>query len=433
MASFSTSTPKFSDNPAGQPDYTPALVSLMILFFMMGFITCLNDILIPVLKDAFDLNYTESMLVQFCFFTAYLVMSIPSGKIVQKLGYKRGMIIGFIGAGIGCLLFYPAAVNKIYPLFLGAFFILASGITLLQVAANPYVSILGKPETASSRLTLTQAFNSVGTTLAPQFGSLFILSVVVKAAIGQKLSPEQIDFNLHQLKVPYIGIAITLFAIALVVGLLKLPTIKAEEVNQEESKETKNVTETTANQAKSAWSFTHLRYGVGGIFAYVGAEVAIGSFLILFMKHYGGLTEEQASENLSYYWGGAMLGRFIGSAILQRVQAGYVLACSAAVASFLLLIAILASGVAGTVAVWSLTAVGLCNSIMFPTIFTLAVRGIGKHTNQGSGYLSTAIFGGAVIPALQGLIADNSSMQISFILPVFCYIYIVWYGLKGHK
>lgn len=425
MANFSGASPQLSSNNynQGQADYTPALVSLTILFFMMGFITCLNDILIPVLKGAFSLNYTESMLVQFCFFTSYLVMSIPSGKIVQKVGYKRGMIFGFIGAGIGCLLFYPAAVNKVYPLFLGALFILASGITLLQVAANPYVAILGRPETASSRLTLTQAFNSVGTTVAPQFGAFLILNSIIKATPNSPLTPEQIAENLDKIKLPYIGIAITLFTIALIIGLLKLPTVKAEDVSNIASS-------STSEKVKSAWDFRHLRLGVISIFAYVGAEVAIGSFLILFMEKYAGLSEDAASQYLSYYWGGAMLGRFIGSAVLQRIPAGKVLTFNAVAALICVLLAMFTTG---SLAMWALIAVGLCNSIMFPTIFTLAVRDIGKHTNQGSGMLSTAIFGGAVIPALQGLVADNSSMQLSFILPVLCYAYIAWYAWEGHK
>lgn len=427
MASFSSNSPKLSsnvlNNASANVNYTPALVSLTILFFMMGFITCLNDILIPVLKGAFALNYTESMLVQFCFFTSYLVMSIPSGKIVQKLGYKKGMIIGFIGAGIGCLLFYPAAVNKIYPLFLTALFILASGVTLLQVAANPYVAILGNPKTASSRLTLTQAFNSVGTTLAPQFGAFLILNSIIKATAGTTLTPEQISENLDKIKLPYIGIAVTLFVIATILGLLKLPAVEAEDVIEDKNNQ-------ATQQIKSAWDFKHLRFGVIGIFAYVGAEVAIGSFLILFMEKYAGLSEDLASQHLSYYWGGAMIGRFIGSVILQKFKAGYVLAVAASMAFVLVLCAMFTSG---NFAMWALLSVGLCNSIMFPTIFTLAVRGVGKHTNQGSGFLSTAIFGGAIIPALQGLIADSISMQFSFILPVLCYIYIAWYGWKGSE
>ncbi|MFY7788635.1 MAG: MFS transporter, partial [Thermoflexibacteraceae bacterium] len=276
MASFSGNTPNLSSTTTNpQADYTPALVSLMILFFMMGFITCLNDVLIPVLKGAFALNYTQSMLVQFCFFAAYLVMSFPASIIVQKVGYKRGMIGGFVAAGIGCLLFVPAAQHQLYPLFLGALFILASGITLLQVAANPYVAILGKPETASSRLTLTQAFNSVGTTIAPKFGEILILGSLIKAAVGTPLTPDQVAENLDKIKYPYIGIACTLFVIAVIVGLLKLPAIQAEDVQ----------TDNNGNsQADSAWDFKHLRFGVGAIFVYVGAEVAIGSLLILFME-----------------------------------------------------------------------------------------------------------------------------------------------------
>lgn len=422
MASFSGNTPKLSSTTTNpQADYTPALVSLMILFFMMGFITCLNDVLIPVLKGAFALNYTESMLVQFCFFTAYLVMSFPSSMIVQKVGYKRGMIGGFVAAGVGCLLFVPAAQHQLYPLFLGALFILASGITLLQVAANPYVAILGKPETASSRLTLTQAFNSVGTTIAPKFGEILILGSLIKAAVGTPLTPDQVAENLDKIKYPYIGIACTLFVIAVIVGLLKLPAIQAEDVQ----------TDNNGNsQADSAWDFKHLRFGVGAIFVYVGAEVAIGSLLILFMEKYAGLTEDIAGGYLSYYWGGAMIGRFIGSAVLQRVKAGYVLAANAAMAALLVLSAVLLDGHLG---MWALLGVGFFNSIMFPTIFTLAVANLGKHTNQASGLLSTAIFGGAAIPVVQGAFADTISLQLSFLIPVVCYLYIAWYGMKGHE
>jgi FHS family L-fucose permease-like MFS transporter len=423
MASFSGNTPRLSSNTTNpQADYTPALVSLMILFFMMGFTTCLNDVLIPVLKGAFALNYTQSMLVQFCFFTAYLVMSFPSSMIVQKVGYKRGMIGGFVAAGVGCLLFVPAAQHQLYVLFLGALFILASGITLLQVAANPYVAILGRPETASSRLTLTQAFNSVGTTIAPKFGEILILGSIVRAAIGTPLTPEQVADNLDKIKYPYIGIACTLFVIAVIVGLLKLPAIQAEDVQTDKN--------SNSQAADSAWDFKHLRFGVGGIFVYVGAEVAIGSLLILFMEKYAGLTEDVAGGYLSYYWGGAMIGRFIGSAILQRVRAGYVLAANAAMAALLVLCAVLLDGHLG---MYALLAVGFFNSIMFPTIFTLAVAGLGKHTNQASGLLSTAIFGGAAIPVIQGALADAVSLQFSFLIPVICYLYIAWYGLKGHE
>ncbi len=398
-------------------DYTVALISLMVLFFMMGFITCLNDVLIPTLKNAFTLNYRQAMLIQFSFFTAYLIMSIPSGWIIERIGYKNAMIIGFLAAGIGCLMFLPAASGRIYSLFLLALFILATGITLLQVAANPYVSVLGAPETSSARLTLTQAFNSLGTTIAPSFGTYFILSSLVKPEKGMSLTPEQIEANLNTVRLPYIALASTLLLIAGVVFVLKLPAIKA--------------THSASSDGKTALSYRHLVLGAIGIFTYVGAEVAIGSFLINYMVELGGMDEETAGPYLTYYWGGAMVGRFIGAAVLQRINPGKVLMFNALVAASLVLTSMATQGLTP---VYALLSVGFFNSIMFATIFTLAIKNLGQHTDQGSGILCTAIFGGAAIPALQGVLADMPfiGIKFAFILPVVCYLYIAWYGWRGH-
>ncbi len=413
------------------PDKTPYLGSLAILtslFFIWGFITCLNDILIPHLKSVFTLNYAQAMLVQFCFFTAYFVVSVPSGYLVEKIDYKGGIIAGLSIAGIGCLLFYPAASLHSYPLFLAAFFVLASGITLLQVAANPYVTILGKPETASSRLTMTQAFNSLGTTIAPYFGALFILATAVKTTDQIKLlnADELSAYQAAQaaaVQNPYLALAAVLFFIAGIFALIKLPEIEAAEAPGSDVEDDVYV---------SAWGYKHLVLGAIGIFVYVGGEVAIGSFLINFLGEpsIAGLAEQDAGKYVSFYWGGAMVGRFIGALVMQKIQPGKALTFNAVTAALLVLMAMLGSG---QVAMWTILAVGLFNSIMFPTIFSLAVSGLGKHTGQGSGILCAAIVGGAVLPVVQGLFADWIGIQQAFFIPVLCYCYIAYYGWKGHR
>jgi FHS family L-fucose permease-like MFS transporter len=409
-------------------NYTFALSVLTSLFFMWGFITCLNDILIPHLKAVFTLNYTQAMLIQFCFFTAYFVMSLPSGYIVEKIGYKKGIVLGLIVAGIGCLMFYPSASIRSYGLFLTAFFVLASGITLLQVAANPYVTILGKPETASSRLNLTQAFNSLGTTIAPIFGSMLILSVGVKSA--EALSGMSAgDLAAYQLteaaavQNPYVILALVLFVIAGVFAVIKLPVIEPA---------TPETSGSPIDSRISAWKYPHLILGAIGIFVYVGAEVSIGSFLVNFLgeKNIANLAEADAGKYVSFYWGGAMIGRFIGAAVMQKLNPGKVLAAAALIAALLVVITMLSSG---SVAMWLILSVGLFNSIMFPCIFSLGVAGLGKHTGQGSGILCMAIVGGALIPLLQGVLADSIGIQKAFFIPVLCYLFIVYYGYKGHK
>lgn len=393
-----------------------ALYSLMLLFFMMGFITCLNDILIPYLKAIFKLSYAQANLINLCFFGAYFVMSIPSGYIIDRIGYKGSMILGFVIAAIGCFLFFPAAGYKVYGLFLAALFILATGITLLQVAGNPYVAVLGKQETASSRLTLTQAFNSVGTTIAPYFGSVLILSNLPKPIIN----PETIDVGAVQ--VPYIIIGIALLVIAAVLFLLKLPLINHDNTNQT----------IQTDDRGSVLKYPHLVLGAIGIFCYVGAEVAIGSHIVSYLEspEIMGFDADTAGKYVSYYWGGAMVGRFIGSYILQKFQPGKVLAFNALMASILLVVSI---STTGSIAMWSLLLIGLMNSLMFATIFTLAVNGLGKYIDQGSGILCTAIVGGAIVPFAYGLMGDVFNLKVAFILPLICYIYIIYYGTKGYK
>ncbi|MFQ3192030.1 MAG: FHS family L-fucose permease-like MFS transporter [Paraglaciecola sp.] len=388
-----------------------ALISLTSLFFMWGFITCLNDILIPHLKAIFSLSYAQSMLVQFCFFGAYFLVSLPAGKLVKKMGYQKGIVIGLVIAALGCLLFYPAASLHSYPVFLAALFVLASGITVLQVSANPYVTLLGAKETASSRLTMTQAFNSLGTTIAPYFGALLILNEVTDSMSATSAESVQL---------PYLGLMAALLALAAIFAFLKLPHIQSAEVVEGEKIE------------GSAWQHKHLVLGAIGIFVYVGAEVSIGSFLVSFLGEadIAGLEETEAAKYLTYYWGGAMVGRFIGAAVMQKVDAGKTLAFNGVCSVILIMVTVLSTG---SIAMWAILLVGLFNSIMFPTIFSLALSGLEKHTSQGAGILCLAIVGGAILPVLQGVLADSFSVQLAFILPLFCYVYIVFYGVSGSK
>ena len=391
------------------PRYLPALVVLTSLFFMWGLITSLNDILVPHLKAIFTLSYVQAMLIQFCFFGAYFVASFPAGYLVERIGYRRGIIVGLVTAGIGCVGFYPAASLQAYPLFLAALFVLACGITLLQVAANPYVSALGPSETSASRLNLTQAFNSLGTTLGPLLGAALILG------LGSEAS------EVSTVQGPYIALAVTLCLIAVVFSRFKLPVVSADAAVDDPNA-----------VSGSLWQQRHLVLGVVAIFMYVGAEVAIGSFLVNYMAEpdIAGLPESSAGRYLAFYWGGAMVGRFIGSAVLQKQKPGRVLAFNATVVVLLLILAMLTKG---ALAMWSVLAIGLFNSIMFPTIFTLAIERLGKRTGEGSGALCMAIVGGALIPVLMGYFADRMGVQHSFWVPALCYAYIVFYGLKGSE
>lgn len=479
--------------------YTGALSVVTTLFFMWGFLTCLNDILVPHLKSIFDLNYAQVMLIQFAFFGAYFIFSIPSARIVDWIGYQRSMVVGLLMMGVGAFLFVPAASVPSFPLFLGALVVLAAGITCLQVAANPYVTVLGKPETASSRLNLTQAFNSLGTFLAPFFGGLLILSAVPKTMNEVRaMAPDALQaYRLQEaatVKTPYVGLGIALVLLAIAIGSFKLPKIEhaqhkvGEKVND------------------SIWKHPNLVFGAIAIFVYVGAEVSIGSFLVNYFHEpdIGGLTEKVAASFVAFYWCGAMLGRFIGSNLLSGAKSTYMSASAAisialillsypieshmpagyqpgvpnltflvwllvegrpllalvAVASTVIAVvsalrggrvmantgmllgicAISTSALvaismlsAGQVAMWSIILVGFFNSIMFPSIFTLGVAELGALTGDGSGILIMAIVGGAIIPVAQGWIADKIGIHHAFFLPVFCYLYILFFALSGSK
>lgn len=377
-----------------------ALSALTVLFFMMGFITCLNDILVPYLKKVFALTYTQAALVQFFFFLAYGLASIPASKIIEKIGYQRGMVIGFITTALGCLLFFPAVSFHTYGLFLFALFILATGVVMLQVAGNPYVSVLGPAETASSRLTMTQAFNSLGTFLAPFFGSALILSNL--DTTGQA----------EAVKYPYLFIAFTLIIIAIVLSRLTLPQIHFDIDNSGTWK--------NALRKKDLWM------GMVGIFAYVGAEVTIGSFFVSFIQESTTLHEAEAANLVAFYWGGAMLGRFLGIYTLKKFAPGRVLFAHALFAISFILIAVTNTGM---LSVYALMLVGFCNSIMFPTIFTLALKGHEEMAEKASGLMSTAILGGALIPIMTGMMADSYNLKIALVIPAICYLYIAYFGL----
>lgn len=482
-----------------QRSYGGALAVVTTLFFMWGFLTCLNDILIPHLKSIFDLKYAQSMLVQLAFFGSYFIFSIPSAKLIDWIGYKRSMVAGLLTMGVGAFLFVPAASVPSYPLFLGALIVLAAGITCLQVAANPYVTVLGKPETASSRLNLTQAFNSLGTFLAPFFGGVLILSAAAKTIDEvRKLPPDALlAYRLQEaatVKSPYVGLGIALVILAIAIGLFKLPKIEhaqhkvGEKVND------------------SLWNHPNLIFGIIAIFVYVGGEVSIGSFLVNYFHepYIGGLAEKVGASFVAFYWGGAMLGRFIGSHFLGGARAKYMWLASALslglillsypIANYIpagyqpavpnlmwlawlvfagrplfILVAVATAAIAaiatlkdgkvtaptglllgicamatsvlvaismlstGHLAMWSIILVGFFNSIMFPSIFTLGVAELGPLTGDGSGLLIMAIVGGAIVPWVQGLIADRIGIHHAFFVPVICYLYILFYALSGSK
>ena len=389
-----------------------ALSVVGALFFMLGFITCLNDILIPHLKAIFNLNYTQAMLVQFCFFTAYAVMSIPMSKLVEKMGYKAGIIGGFLIAALGCILFYPAAASASYPIFLGALFILASGIVLLQVAGNPYVTLLAPKGKESVMLTLIQAFNSLATTIAPPIGAALIF-VDATASQAQRIASVQM---------PYLGLAGFMILLSVLIGLIKLPDARQIAAEQ---------TESNHDGKTSVWQYKHMVLGTIGIFCYVGAEVAIGSLMVNALEHTAGLSHDKAAGYLSIYWGGAMVGRFIGAGLMNKIAPNKYLAFNASMAVGLLMLAIAAGG--GAVTQWSLLLIGFFNSIMFPTIFSLGTKGLGKFTGAASGIISTAIVGGALVPVLQGFVIDHVGLMISYVIPAVCYVYIVFFATRGYK
>lgn len=459
------------DNTNGKQSYAIALVTLTTLFFMWGFITCLNDLLIPYLKGVFDLSYFQSNLVQFAFFAAYFIISLLYFLVsrfysdpIQKIGYKNTIVCGLFISAIACFLFFIEAgsENPKFILFLMALFLLGTGFTFLQIAANPLVSMLGEPETSSSRLNLTQAFNSLGTTLAPLIGGYFIFKVFMDDNAS----------GASAVQIPYLFLASLLLILAGVIFFSNVPG-HVGEANEEVS-------------GAGALKYPYLRYGMLGIFFYVGAEVAIGSNLISFMKESLNFEENLATCYLSFYWGGSMIGRFMGSISMSKMEQNKKLACMAAVGViatclilfitnkssegvitwqnsfyyfiflifnylafvmaksvpsrtlglfaianiFLVAVMLLAEP---EIALWAVLSVGLFNSIMFSNVFTLAIEDLKEYTSQGSSLLVMMILGGALMPPVQGLLADILNPHAAFIVPLVCYAYLMWYGFVGSR
>ena len=406
-----------------------AFAAVTAIFFMWGFITELNDVLIPHLKAVFELKYWQAMLVQFCFFGAYLVMALPAGAVVARVGYKLGIVIGLLVAGSGALLILPAAQAGVYAMFLVALFILASGIVLLQCSANPYVALLGAPERAPSRLNLAQAINSVGHTIGPWVGGALILGATHLSA--EQLAQLPAAERVHTVQPLYLGVASALMLLAVLVAFFRLPA------HAEATEKADPQRHTFAEVLK----YPHMRWGVLAIFLYVGAEVAVGSFLANYAMRpdVGAIAPADVGHYVSMYWGSAMVGRFIGAALLLKFDPRRLLGLYAVVNVGLLLTTMLATGPA---AMWSVIAIGLFNSIMFPTIFTLVIDRLGPLVPKASSLLVMAIFGGAVIPFLQGHLVDfiqsasgneTTGLRLAFVVPALCYAYIIWYGWRGSR
>lgn len=439
VKSATTATPD-----SGQ-SYGGALAIVTTLFFMWGSLTSLNDVLIPYAQNTFKLKLAASMLIQTAFFSAYFVFSIPSSKIIDWIGYKKAIVVGLLTMVVACLAFYPAAKIPSFPFFLCALIVLATGITILQVAANPYVAVLGKPQTASSRLNLTQAFNSLGTAVFPWVGARVILGTT-SAAIAQSTSQQA--NAIIRLYVYFFAVA--LFILAIGIGVSKLPQIQSAEHRIGEK----------VND--SLWKHPNLVFGAIGIFVYVGGEVAIGSSIAnyLALPNIGGFAADitdpvtryhaalaEAARYISSYWLGAMIGRFIGSALLQKIKPGKLLAFAAVMAALLVTVSVASHGHA---AMWSILSVGLFNSIMFPCIFTMGIAELGPLTGDGSGILNMAIVGGAVIPYLVGKVGDwinrayyptmiqgetswGQGIHYALILATICYLYILFFAVSGSK
>ncbi len=390
------------------PSANRVLAMLAALFFAMGLITSLNDILVPHFKAAFDLTYRDAALIQSSFFAAYFVVSYPAGQYTARVGYRRALATSLWLAGLGCALFFPAAALVSYPCFLAALFVLASGITLLQVAVNAYVETLGSRGEAASRLTLVQAFNSLGTTVGPPLAALWILAPQASGMTGHAVD---------SVRGPY-GLLATVLALGgVVLWRLTLPEQRADTA----------ASPGLLGNVRSLLSHRPLRYGIVALFLYVGAEVSIGSFLIVYLTHTGtGIDDHaHASRYLAFYWGGAMVGRFAGAWLLRKVSPGKLLGLCA-LYNLMLILASLT--LPGAIAMWLLLACGLGNAIMFPTIFSLSVGGLGARVSEGGGLICMAIVGGAILPYLQGALADGIGIVLSFLVPALAYCYIAGFG-----
>lgn len=403
--------------------YGPALTLLASLFFMWGFITVINNTLLPHLRSVFDLSYTQTTLIESVWFIAYFVASIPSAKLIERIGYQKSLVVGLLIMAAGALGMMLAASIPSYGVTLVMLFVIASGITLLQVAANPYVAVVGNPETASSRLNLVQALNSAGTMLAPLFGAYLILgrSKSGTSAVGTVLTDAERLADAQSVLLPYALVAAVLVILAVIIAKFPLPAMGSagSRVAKEQRK------------GLSLWNHRNLVFGIPAIFIYLIAEIGVANLFVNFVSQpdIANLTHEQAGKYLTFLWGGMMLGRFAGSAIMQRFDAGKVLAVFSVGAFVVMMVTVFTTG---PVAMWSLILVGLFHSIMFPTIFTLGIKGLGPLTEEGSGLLVMAIAGGSLV-IVQGWIADNYGLQTSFLLTAACELYVLFYALWGSK
>ncbi|WP_375422621.1 sugar MFS transporter [uncultured Sphingomonas sp.] len=415
--------PNATTLPPGRTAYGPALALLATLFFMWGFITVINNTLLPHLRSVFDLDYTQTTLIESVWFIAYFFASIPSARLIERVGYQRSLVTGLVIMAIGAAGMTLAASIPSYAVTLVMLFVIASGITLLQVAANPYVAVVGQPETASSRLNLVQALNSAGTMLAPLFGAYLILgrSVSGTAKQGAVLTPAERLADAQSVVLPYVLVAVVLVVLAVAIARFPLPAMgtATSRVAREE------------RHRHSLWRHRNLVFGIPAIFIYLIAEIGVANLFVNFVSQpqIADLTHEQAGRYLTFLWGGMMVGRFAGSALMQRVRAETILALAAIGAAAVMLVTVFSTG---TLAMWALISVGLFHSIMFPTIFTLGIRGLGPLTEEGSGLLIMAIAGGALVVA-QGRLADSYGLQASFLLTVACELYVLFYAVWGAK
>ncbi len=425
MAGPAPNTANVQAAGGGTPtSYRSALTLLASLFFMWGFITVINGTLLPHLRSVFDLSYTQTTLIESVWFIAYFFASIPSAKLIERIGYQRSMVVGLGMMAAGALMMVPAARLPSYGVTLFALFVIASGITLLQVAANPYVAVVGSPETASSRLNLVQAFNSAGATLAPLFGGYLILGRTTSgtaAAGAAALTPAEKLADAQSVVLPYLIVAAILAVLAIVIARFPLPAMGA--ATQRHAK--------ADRKGHSLWAHRNLVFGIPAIFIYLIAEIGVGNLFINFVSQpeIGNLTHQQASNYLFLLWGGMMVGRLVGAAAMQKIEAGHALAIASIGATIVMLIAAITTG---HVAMWALISVGLFHSIMFPTIFTLGIRDLGPLTEEGSGLLIMAIAGGALV-VVQGWLADSYGLQTSFFLTAACELYVLFYALWGSK
>jgi FHS family L-fucose permease-like MFS transporter len=397
------------------PNYTGPFITVAVLFFIFGFITNLNMALVPHLRNIFTLPYAWAMLAESAFFLAYFVFSSPTSKLIETIGYKRTMVVSLFIQVVGCLLFVPAAKMVSFPLFLTAVFIVGAGVTALQTAANPYVAILGPEHSAPVRLTLAQALNSVGGTIAPLVAGAYILtdpaSTATKAAVA------------NTVRGPYIAIAAGLLILGVAVAFMHLPHIT-------QTQEFRPAKEGDPILGRSIWSYRHTVLGAVGIFLYVGVEVGLASIAVNYFKTQGVDSAKTASFLVSLYWGGALVGRLLGSWVLTKIKSGRLLGGFGFAAALFVLVSMFSSG---QVAIWAIVICGFFNSIMFPNIFALGIKGLGPMTSKGSGLIMTAVVGGAIVPLALGAAADKFGIQHAFVIPLICYLFIAYYGLWGSK